>query len=263
MSTINSVVSTDSDYLKVQDAAKTQSQMDKDAFINLLVTQMKYQDPLEPMENTEMLAQLAQFTALEQMLNVAQTNQKQLANSMIGKYVEYQYTDSTSKQTTNEVGKVDYVKISGDTPILGIGDREIELDRVYQVIDTNNIQTSSTAFDVIGKTIQAKYTEKGEDGKEINSIIEGKVLSVEMDKNEPYVVIGTGDKRVLIPFKNSQGIIQTPSITGRQVTATIIDSNGETKTISGEAEYIKITSSGTQVYVDGQFVNFNDIKTVK
>ena len=75
MSTVNSVVSSDSDYLKVQDAVKSQSELDKDAFINLLVTQMKYQDPLEPMDNSEMLAQLAQFTALEQMLNVAQTGQ--------------------------------------------------------------------------------------------------------------------------------------------------------------------------------------------
>ena len=75
MSTINSVVSSDSDYLKVQEAVKSQSEMDKDAFINLLVTQMKYQDPLEPMDNSEMLAQLAQFTALEQMMNVAQTGQ--------------------------------------------------------------------------------------------------------------------------------------------------------------------------------------------
>lgn len=263
MSTVNSVVSKDSDYLKIQEATKTQNQMDKDAFINLLVTQMKYQDPLEPMENTEMLAQLAQFTALEQMLNVAQTNQKQLANSMIGKYVQYQYIDKTTNQTTSEIGKVDYVKISGDTPVLGIGDKEVELDRVYQVVDTNNIQTSSTAFDVIGKTIQAKYTEKGEDGKEITSLIEGKVLSVEMKNNEPYVVIGTGSKSVSIPFKDSQGIIQTPSITGRQITATVVDSNGVETPVSGEVEYIKITSSGTQVYVDGKFVDFEDIKTVK
>ncbi|WP_054738617.1 flagellar hook assembly protein FlgD [Cellulosilyticum ruminicola] len=263
MSIVNSVVAADSDYLKLQEATKTQSEMDKDAFINLLVTQMKYQDPMEPMENTEMLAQLAQFTALEQMLNVAQTNQKQLANSMIGKYVEYQYIDSISNQTTDEVGKVDYVKLSGDTPILGIGDKEIELDKVYQVVDTNNIQTSSTAFDVIDKTIQAKYAEKGTDGKDVESVIEGKVLSVEMDKNEPYVIIGTGDKSVKIPFKNSQGIIQTPSITGRQITATTVDSNGNSETVSGEAEYIKITSAGTEIYVNGKFVNFTDIKTVK
>ncbi len=45
----------------------------KDAFLQLLVTQMQYQDPLAPTDDTQFIAQLAQFTALEQMTNVAQT----------------------------------------------------------------------------------------------------------------------------------------------------------------------------------------------
>ena len=43
----------------------------KDAFLQLLVTQMKNQDPLDPQDNGEYLSQLAQFSALEQMTNVA------------------------------------------------------------------------------------------------------------------------------------------------------------------------------------------------
>ena len=46
---------------------KTGSALDKDDFLMLLVTQMKYQDPLEPESNTEYVAQLAQFSSLEQM----------------------------------------------------------------------------------------------------------------------------------------------------------------------------------------------------
>ena len=46
-------------------------ELDKDAFLSLLVTQMQYQDPLSPMDNTEYLAQLAQYSSLEQMTNVA------------------------------------------------------------------------------------------------------------------------------------------------------------------------------------------------
>ena len=42
----------------------------KDEFLNLLVTQLSYQDPLNPMDSTESIAQLAQFSALEQMQNV-------------------------------------------------------------------------------------------------------------------------------------------------------------------------------------------------
>jgi flagellar basal-body rod modification protein FlgD len=47
-----------------------QSDLDKDMFLQLLVLQMQNQDPLQPVENTEMIAQLAQFSALEAMTNL-------------------------------------------------------------------------------------------------------------------------------------------------------------------------------------------------
>ena len=46
------------------------SNMDKDSFMLLLVTQFKYQDPLNPMEDKEFIAQLAQFSSLEQLMNL-------------------------------------------------------------------------------------------------------------------------------------------------------------------------------------------------
>ena len=49
---------------------------------------------------------------------------------------------------------------------------------------------------------------------------------------------------------------------GKKVTASYTDSNGNKVSVSGTAEYIKIKSNGTYVYVDGQFVNFKDIETV-
>jgi flagellar basal-body rod modification protein FlgD len=52
--------------------------MGKDAFLQLMVTQMKYQDPLQPQDNSQFLAQLAQFTALEQMTNISQTDDQLL-----------------------------------------------------------------------------------------------------------------------------------------------------------------------------------------
>ena len=56
--------------VKASDVGK-KNELDKDAFLSLLVTQMQYQDPLSPMDNTEYLAQLAQYSSLEQMTNVA------------------------------------------------------------------------------------------------------------------------------------------------------------------------------------------------
>ena len=45
----------------------------KDAFLQLMITQLRYQDPLEPMDNKDSIAQMAQFSALEQMQNLNTT----------------------------------------------------------------------------------------------------------------------------------------------------------------------------------------------
>ena len=52
-------------------ANKKNDELGKDDFLQLLVTQMKYQDTLDPQDNSQYLSQLAQFSALEQMTNVA------------------------------------------------------------------------------------------------------------------------------------------------------------------------------------------------
>ena len=259
----SSSVAVNSEYLKITEETKKQTELDKDTFIQLLVTQMKYQDPLNPMDNSEMLAQLAQFTALEQMMNVSNASQKQLASSMIGKYVEYYSTDSSTGASGYQYGKVDYVNLSGDTAKLGIGDVEVALEDVYSVLDGSSIETSSSAFDVIHKTVQAIMTETMLDGSQQQVIIEGEVQSINMKNGTPYVVIGLGSQQLEIAYSDVQNIVENTSITGKEVSATIIDTEGNKIKVSGTAEYIKVSTEGTYVYVDGNFVNFNDIESVK
>ncbi len=52
--------------LKESEKKKSNSTVDKDQFLQLLVAQMKYQDPLEPTSNTEYISQYATFSELEQ-----------------------------------------------------------------------------------------------------------------------------------------------------------------------------------------------------
>ena len=54
-------------YYDTQQKSEKSTNLDKDAFLNLLVTQLKNQDPLNPMEDKEFIAQMAQFSTLEQM----------------------------------------------------------------------------------------------------------------------------------------------------------------------------------------------------
>lgn len=66
---------------------KQTNNLDKDDFLNLLVAQMKYQDPLEPQSNTEYVSQLATFTQVEATENMANTAENVQANNLIGKTV--------------------------------------------------------------------------------------------------------------------------------------------------------------------------------
>ncbi|UNC91749.1 flagellar hook capping FlgD N-terminal domain-containing protein [Candidatus Contubernalis alkaliaceticus] len=52
--------------------------LDKNAFMMLLVTQLRYQDPLNPQDNSEFVAQMAQFTSLEQLQNTNDNMEKLL-----------------------------------------------------------------------------------------------------------------------------------------------------------------------------------------
>lgn len=252
--------------------------MDKDAFMQMLVTQLRYQDPLNPMDNQEMMAQLAQFTALEQMMNVATATNKQLAHSMIGDYVEYQYKDEAGRLQV-KVGKIDYVKTTGSDILIGIGEHEVTMEDIKKVVDSGNIQADSSAFELIGQTVQAVVEGKADaEGKKENTIIEGEVLQVVMKDSKPYVVIGTGDKRVEISLENVKNVVEKPTITNKHITGTVTqkkkDPDGnlleETETIevSGKVQYIAMQKDNTYIYIYDEaknnyyFVNFDDIKTV-
>ena len=56
----------------------------KDAFFQLLITQLRHQDPLSPMDDREFVAQMAQFSALEQMQNMTEQIYRQNAMAMLG-----------------------------------------------------------------------------------------------------------------------------------------------------------------------------------
>ncbi|TCK97894.1 FlgD-like protein [Natranaerovirga hydrolytica] len=105
----------------------------KDAFLQLLVTQMQHQDPLNPMDDKEFIAQMAQFSALEQMQNLNASFSDQQAFSLIGKGVVAQVTNPHTYEVQTVVGEVEAVtKVNGKI-YLELDDYTITLDDVRSV----------------------------------------------------------------------------------------------------------------------------------
>lgn len=121
--------------------------MGKDEFMKLLVTQLQNQDPFEPMDNAEFVAQLAQFSSLEQaeatndsILNLAELQEKSVrlsglsqGASLIGKEVSYYHPD-LDQIVSGTVEAVNAMDGNG-TVTLQIGDSLVPLANVMQVTD--------------------------------------------------------------------------------------------------------------------------------
>lgn len=97
------------------------SELGKDEFMKILMTQLQNQDPLDPMDDREFIAQMATFSSLEQMMNMASSIdtlvQSQLISPviqyshMIGKNVSYQEFDKDNGRPT-EVVKSNVIAVS-------------------------------------------------------------------------------------------------------------------------------------------------------
>lgn len=120
--------------------------MDKDAFLQLLVAQMQYQDPLEPTSNTEYISQYAQFSQVEQIQNMAASTDLARASSLVGEQVYIKTTNS--KGTTDYIyGKVDYVVYENGKAYLSIDESLYSLDDLDTVVDKTYKDAYDKAYD--------------------------------------------------------------------------------------------------------------------
>ena len=120
------------------------SSLDKDAFLQLLVAQMKYQDPLQPTSNTEYISQLATFSELEEMQNLNSGMTLQRASGLVGQYVYMSVTDS-SGNTTYPEGKVEYVQYENNKAYLSINGTLYSIDDLQSVADTAYLDATNAA----------------------------------------------------------------------------------------------------------------------
>lgn len=112
----------------------------KDAFLQLLATQMRYQDPLNPNTDTQFVAQLATFSQLEQLQNLNKTNTNTQAFGLVGKTVIVKGTDSLGN--TNYVsGKVNFTTMTNGEAQLSINGNLYPASNLDTVLDEDFIKS--------------------------------------------------------------------------------------------------------------------------
>lgn len=181
------------------------SDLSKDAFLNLLTTQLRYQNPLEPTNDKEFLAQMAQFTALEQMNNLYSSFQFSQASSMINKNVVAEVKNEESGDISQVVGKVVAVNVKENKQFLLVQSldgktKEVELSKVKSINDGTTLDAEilakeieklqlSQANSMINKNVEAELTnDKGEVIK-----IGGKVVAVNVKEGKKILLIKEAD----------------------------------------------------------------------
>ncbi|MBD5427435.1 MAG: flagellar hook assembly protein FlgD [Treponemataceae bacterium] len=118
---------------ELREGRTSSNKLGKDDFLKLLVTQLSNQDPLSPMENTEFIAQMAQFSSLEQMTNMSNNFERlstlmntTAATETIGRAVEIEMGDTTT------IGVVEAVTREAN-PQLKVNGQLYDMNRVKAV----------------------------------------------------------------------------------------------------------------------------------
>lgn len=134
-------------------AASSTSSLGKDDFLQLLVTQLRYQDPLEPVADTEFIAQMASFSTLEQMTNLNTSfegmasviydylipqMQWQQAGQMIGKEVTYQNPSAEEGVEELLTGVVTSTLISDGQIVFMINGTEVPIGNICQISEAGS-----------------------------------------------------------------------------------------------------------------------------
>lgn len=136
------------------------SELGQDAFLKLLVAQLKYQDPLNPADGAEFLAQTAQFTMVEKLADLeAQgqstvTSQQQMqAAQLVGRQVTY--VDATGNLVEGVVESAEYTP---DGQSLTIDGQAVELDNITKVVGNNRVDGASEAVSALGPSLASSLT---------------------------------------------------------------------------------------------------------
>ncbi|MGE4282493.1 MAG: flagellar hook capping FlgD N-terminal domain-containing protein [Clostridia bacterium] len=260
-------------------AQRNPGELGKDDFLNLLVTQLKYQDPLKPMEDKEFIAQMAQFSSLEQMQNMNNSFSSQKAFSMIGKEITATVKDETTGMYQSVEGLVESVKLSAGKTYVVVDGQDILVDDitdVYDTIDYSKISQITDFTSVIDKNVTAMFI----DSESLETMnITGDVSSLELISGTVYALVNNAEVNVddvLLSeeeeavFEDLESYLNEKVEKGEEVTAVLVQRNedGEVEskvTVIGVVKSFEMNEDGeiTSAVMDQIKIPANNILKIR
>jgi flagellar basal-body rod modification protein FlgD len=122
------------DQEKAAASTRNTGELGKDDFLKLLITQVQNQDPMNPSSDTDFIAQMAQFSSLEQMQNLNKSFSYSTGFALMGKYISAEITDE-SGDTKYVEGMVEHVRVKNGEVYAVVGDNDVLLDKITWVSD--------------------------------------------------------------------------------------------------------------------------------
>lgn len=187
----------------------TNKTLNKDAFLNLLIIQMQHQDPLEPMKNSDFLAQMAQFSGLEQLSNInsnlefLQMYQASLNNtqamSFIGKEIK---ASGNLIQLTGGTSSDIHYRLDNDAAVVKISiyDSDNNLVRIIQqgpqgsgeqVVQWDGMNSGGNRLTDGEYTFSVSAVDFKDNTVRTGTYIAGQVTGLTFEDNVTYLLVGT------------------------------------------------------------------------
>ena len=134
------------DSVKQSQESKTNG-VDEDMFLQLLVAEMKYQDPMQPTSNTEWISQYATFTQIEQSTAMQGSMKQMEAAQLVGKQVIMKSVNESTGETNFFSGVVDYMYVENGKVYLSVNNNLYSIDDLDTVVDPDYLEAVSAAQD--------------------------------------------------------------------------------------------------------------------